>query len=53
MRIFEKIDKMMQNHVLCGRGFPAMCGMSSLDNVALIDFGVAKYGFQAKITHEN
>ena len=42
MRIFKKIDKTMREYVLGGQGFPAMCHVPSLDNVALIDFCVAK-----------
>ena len=47
MRIFEKIDETMQNRVLCGRGFPAMCGMLILDTVALMDFCSARLHYIA------
>ena len=46
MQIFRKKDKSMRNRVLCGRGFQAM---PSLDNVALIDFCVAKLHYCARI----
>ena len=34
MCVLKKIDKTMRNRVFCGQGFPTMCGMPGLDNVA-------------------
>ena len=42
IQFFRKFDKAMRNHFLWGQSFPTICNMSILDNVALIDFCVAK-----------
>ena len=41
--VSKKNDEAMRNRVVCGQSRPAMCGVPSLDKVALINSGVAKF----------